>query len=108
MSGTVFRATRALAMQPTRMAFMQPTRMAFLRMQPTRVAFMRQTAWNMSPVPKNEHAAHGISHRLRQLKKMPAELIPLCNVALGAAVFSIIRKFMTDKTLRLKRQGRTP
>ena len=80
--------------------------------------------------------AHTISQRIRSLKKLPAELIPLCTssrdtdapssvppllesskklmcksvivvgVAVFAAVFSIVRKFYVDKTLRLKRQGK--
>ncbi|RMZ15014.1 hypothetical protein D0860_01872 [Hortaea werneckii] len=52
--------------------------------------------------------AHTISQRLRQLKRIPPELIPL-GVVLAAAVFaagySIVRKLFTDSTLRLYRQG---
>lgn len=52
--------------------------------------------------------AHTISQRLRQLKRIPPELIPL-GVVLAAAVFaagySMVRKLYTDSTLRLYRQG---
>ena len=40
-TATMFKATRALSMQPTRMLAMQPTRMA--AMQPTRMMAMRQS-----------------------------------------------------------------
>ncbi|TKA45060.1 hypothetical protein B0A54_03354 [Friedmanniomyces endolithicus] len=62
----------------------------------------------MMPMPKEEHAAHTISQRLRSLKKIPPELIPI-GVVLFAAVFaafySLLRKFWVDKTLRLHRTG---
>lgn len=65
--------------------------------------------------------AHTITQRIRQLKRMPPELIPLFVVilyvsdevelgqelmmilrfAVGAAVFALGRKLVTDKTLRL-------
>ncbi|KAF2190780.1 hypothetical protein K469DRAFT_721682 [Zopfia rhizophila CBS 207.26] len=70
--------------------------------------YMRQTPRMMRPVPKEDQSAHTISQRLRTLKKIPAELIPLgvvLAVAVGAAFFSMGRKLYTDKTLRLKRQG---
>ncbi|EME87203.1 uncharacterized protein MYCFIDRAFT_158466 [Pseudocercospora fijiensis CIRAD86] len=60
-------------------------------------------------VPKEEQSAHTISQRLRTLKKIPPELIPLGVVlaaALIAAGYSMTRKLMTDKTLRLSRQGK--
>ncbi|KAM0325442.1 hypothetical protein ACHAQA_007428 [Verticillium albo-atrum] len=51
---------------------------------------------------------HTISQRLRKLRKIPPELIPL-GVVVGFAVFaagySSIRHFMVDGTIRLKRQG---
>jgi hypothetical protein len=87
----MFRSTRVLAMQPTRMMY------------------MRQTQRMLRPVPKEEQSGHTISQRLRNLKKIPAELIPLgivLAVAIGAAIFSIGRKFYTDRTLRLKRTGK--
>ncbi|KKY22165.1 hypothetical protein UCRPC4_g03352 [Phaeomoniella chlamydospora] len=58
----------------------------------------------MAPVPKEEHSAHTISQRLRTLKKMPPELIPLFVVvafAVFAACFAMARKLTSDKTLRL-------
>ncbi|PSN63705.1 hypothetical protein BS50DRAFT_576327 [Corynespora cassiicola Philippines] len=94
----MFRSTRVLAMQPTRAAFMRQTPQAFFK----------QTGFRMTPVPKEEHGAHTISQRLRQLKKIPAELIPLgvvLAVAVGAAIFSLGNKLVKDKTLRLKRQA---
>lgn len=54
-------------------------------------------------------AAHTISQRLRTLKKIPPELIPLGVVlaaAIFAAVYSLGRKITHDKTLRLTRQGK--
>ncbi|KAF2089805.1 hypothetical protein K490DRAFT_62682 [Saccharata proteae CBS 121410] len=68
---------------------------------------LRATPRRMEPVPKEEHSAHTISQRIRTLKKIPPELIPLgavLLVAVGAAFFSIIRKLYVDKTLRLSRQ----
>ncbi|KAK7518534.1 uncharacterized protein IWZ02DRAFT_447864 [Phyllosticta citriasiana] len=62
-----------------------------------------------TPVPKEEQAAHTISQRLRTLKKIPPELIPLgivLAVAVGAAIFSVVRALFRDKTLRLQRSGR--
>ncbi|KAL8409406.1 hypothetical protein RB594_007728 [Gaeumannomyces avenae] len=63
----------------------------------------------MRPVPKEEQAAHTVSQRLRRLKKIPPELFPLGVVvgfALLAAGYSSLRHFMTDRTIRLKRQNR--
>ena len=63
----------------------------------------------MRPVPKEEQAAHTVSQRLRRLRKIPPELFPLGVVvgfALVAATYSSLRHFMTDKTIRLKRQNR--
>ncbi|KAL7773715.1 hypothetical protein CFE70_003682 [Pyrenophora teres f. teres 0-1] len=95
----MFKATRALSMQPTRMMAMQPTRFMAMRQSPQ--LFMRQTLQMRKPVP-----------RLRQLKNIPTEIWPLndlihiCSVAVGMAFFSIIRKLWVDKTLRLRRQGK--
>ncbi|KIW06316.1 hypothetical protein, variant [Verruconis gallopava] len=69
---------------------------------------MKPTTRMMRPVPKEEHSAHTISQRLRSLKKIPPELIPLGVVlgfAITIAIYSSIRKFYTDRTLRLSRQG---
>jgi hypothetical protein len=57
---------------------------------------------------KQQSPAHTISQRIRSLKKIPVELLPIglvLAVALGAAGYSILRKFWTDKTLRLSRSG---
>lgn len=63
----------------------------------------RRDVLNTNPMP-----AHTISQRIRTLKKIPPELIPLGVVlfaAIAAAGYSIVRKFYTDRTLRLYRQG---
>ena len=52
--------------------------------------------------------AHTISQRLRTLKRIPPELIPLGVVlaaALAAAGYSMGNSLFRDKTLRLSRQG---
>ncbi|KAF2658386.1 hypothetical protein K491DRAFT_652941 [Lophiostoma macrostomum CBS 122681] len=103
----MFKATKVLQMQPSRMLFMKQTAPLFMRQ--TAPLYMRQTSRMMKPAPKEEHGAHTISQRIRSLKKLPAELIPLfivVGVAIFAAIFSIGRKFYVDKTLRLKRQGK--
>ncbi|KAM0427313.1 hypothetical protein ACHAPT_007748 [Fusarium lateritium] len=67
----------------------------------------RQTPRMLRPVPEDQ-AGHTISQRLRKLKQIPPELYPLAVVvgfALGAATYSISRKFIVDKNLRLSRQG---
>ncbi|GAB1313282.1 hypothetical protein MFIFM68171_03492 [Madurella fahalii] len=69
----------------------------------------RPTARMMRPVPKEEQAAHTVSQRLRRLRQIPPELIPLgvvVSFALCAAVYSSGRHFVVDKTIRLKRQNR--
>lgn len=72
----------------------------------TRGLRMQATPRMMRPMPKEEHSAHTISQRIRTLKKIPPELIPLgivLGIAIGAACYSLIRKFYTDGTLRLYR-----
>ncbi|PUU74335.1 hypothetical protein B9Z19DRAFT_1000889, partial [Tuber borchii] len=54
-------------------------------------------------------AAHTISQRIRMLKKVPPELIPLgivIGAGVGMAVISMGRKLYTDKQLRLSRSPR--
>ncbi|OAA55941.1 NADH-ubiquinone reductase complex 1 MLRQ subunit [Niveomyces insectorum RCEF 264] len=78
-------------------------------MYATRALQMRPTLRMMRPVPKEEQAAHTVSQRLRRLRKIPAELLPLGVVvgfALFAAGYSSMRHFLVDKTIRLKRQNR--
>ncbi|KAH8178027.1 hypothetical protein LIA77_03109 [Sarocladium implicatum] len=76
----------------------------------TAMRMFRQTPRMMRPVPKEDQAGHTISQRLRKLKQIPPELIPL-GVVVGFAVFaagySSIRKFVVDKNLRLSRTGPT-
>ncbi|KAH3910221.1 hypothetical protein HBI56_078380 [Parastagonospora nodorum] len=103
----MFKATRVLAMQPTRMMMMRPTQQAFMRASPQLV--MRETLRLRSPVPKEEHGAHTVSQRIRQLKNIPTEIWPLIlvlGVAVVMAAVSLVRKLWVDKTLRLKRQGK--
>ncbi|THZ85265.1 hypothetical protein D6C84_03436 [Aureobasidium pullulans] len=85
---------------------------------------LKNTPKLREPVPKEEHSAHTISQRIRTLRKIPPELIPigtfclnhffhsetnnsqvssLRNVAIGFAGYSLIRKLFTDGTLRLYR-----
>ncbi|KAK2777716.1 hypothetical protein FQN52_002993 [Onygenales sp. PD_12] len=74
----------------------------------TRALRMQPSLRRMGPLPKETQSAHTVSQRLRTLKRTPPELIPLgvvLLVALGAAAYSSIHKFRTDKTLRLTRQG---
>ncbi|KAI9903311.1 hypothetical protein N3K66_002663 [Trichothecium roseum] len=68
----------------------------------------RPTARMMRPVPKEDQAGHTVSQRLRKLKQIPLELVPLAVVvgfAVFAAGYSSARKFVVDKNLRLSRQG---
>jgi hypothetical protein len=78
-------------------------------MRPTTALRMfRATPRMMNPVPKEDQAAHTISQRLRKIKRIPPELYPLGVVvtfALGFAIYSSARHFMTDSSIRLKRQG---
>ncbi|RMY97375.1 hypothetical protein D0864_04809 [Hortaea werneckii] len=100
MQSTRFLAANMLRAQPSRMTPM-------LRTQQATRGF-RTVGRQMRPMPKEDQSAHTISQRLRQLKRIPPELIPL-GVVLAAAVFaagySIVRKLFTDSTLRLYRQG---
>ncbi|OJJ80584.1 uncharacterized protein ASPGLDRAFT_38948 [Aspergillus glaucus CBS 516.65] len=77
-------------------------------MYATRIMRLQATRPYFSPAPKENHSAHTISQRLRNLKKIPPELIPLgvvLAVALGAAGYSLTNKLLTDKTLRLYRNS---
>ncbi|AEO61629.1 hypothetical protein MYCTH_2311968 [Thermothelomyces thermophilus ATCC 42464] len=69
----------------------------------------RPTVRMMRPIPKEEQSAHTVSQRLRRLKRIPPELLPLGVVvafAVTAAVYSSFRHLATDKNIRLKRQNR--
>ncbi|CAK7244767.1 MAG: hypothetical protein STHCBS139747_006313 [Sporothrix thermara] len=89
---------------------MYATSRALQAFQPTlRTMAFRPTLRMMRPVPKEEQAAHTVTQRLRRLRKIPAELLPLGVVvgfALFAAGYSIVRHFAVDGTIRLKRQNR--
>ncbi|KAI1649585.1 hypothetical protein F4815DRAFT_442486 [Daldinia loculata] len=78
-------------------------------MYATRAMRMMPTRRMMFPIPKEEQSAHTVSQRLRKLRQIPAELIPLGVVvgfAVFAATYSSLRKFTVDKNLRLNRQNR--
>ncbi|TQS36691.1 hypothetical protein Golomagni_02851 [Golovinomyces magnicellulatus] len=68
------------------------------------------TPTNRMMVVQREHqSAPFITHRLRQLRKIPPELIPLgvvVGIAVGFAGYSLAKKFWVDKTMRLSRQNR--
>ncbi|CZS98615.1 uncharacterized protein RAG0_07270 [Rhynchosporium agropyri] len=69
----------------------------------------RPTRRMMAGQPSEEHRAHTITQRLRTLRKIPPELIPLgivVGVAVGFAGYSIVRKLFVDKQMRLSRQNR--
>ncbi|KKA27679.1 hypothetical protein TD95_002765 [Thielaviopsis punctulata] len=69
---------------------------------------MRQTPRLMRAAPVEDQAGHGVSQRLRKLKNVPPELFPLGVVvgfAVCAAGYSLGRHLLTDKTIRLSRQG---
>ncbi|KAJ4335471.1 hypothetical protein N0V87_006129 [Didymella glomerata] len=103
----MFKATRAMAMRPSAMMMMRQTPRMSMRASPQ--LFVRQTLQMRSPVPKEDHGAHTVSQRLRQLKNIPTEIWPLIivlGVAVVMAFFSLGRKLWVDKTLRLKRQGK--
>ncbi|KIN02508.1 hypothetical protein OIDMADRAFT_18355 [Oidiodendron maius Zn] len=75
----------------------------------TAVRMFQPTRRMMFPVPKEDQSAHTISQRLRTLKRIPPELIPLgfvVAVAVGAAVYSMGNKLVSDKQMRLTRQNR--
>ncbi|KAA8644189.1 hypothetical protein EYZ11_004678 [Aspergillus tanneri] len=77
-------------------------------MYPTRMLRMQASRPFAFPTPKENQSAHTISQRLRTLKKVPPELIPLglvLGVAVGAAIYSSAHKLMSDKTLRLSRNS---
>ncbi|ETI19623.1 hypothetical protein G647_09457 [Cladophialophora carrionii CBS 160.54] len=100
-----------------------------LRLQPLRSAAFKQAAFRQSAQKQTARpfhnsrtlfrskastntrfpcTAHTITQRIRQLKKVPPELLPLGVViafALFAAVFAMGRKLWTDKTLRLQRSA---
>ena len=58
----MFKATRALSMQPTRMMAMQPTRMMAMRQSPQ--LFMRQTMALRKPVPVSPLASLELGQQL--------------------------------------------
>ncbi|KAH8796594.1 hypothetical protein V8E51_005898 [Hyaloscypha variabilis] len=78
-------------------------------MQPSIALRMFQPTKRMMAVPKEEQSAHTISQRLRTLKRIPPELIPLgivVGIAVGFAGYSMARKLVVDKQIRLSRQNR--
>jgi len=94
-------------MHPSTILRMQPTRA--MRMFPTVQRSMAPTSRRMKAVHEEDQSAHTISQRLRKLRRIPPELIPLgavVLVAVGFAVYSLGKKFVVDKTMRLTRQGK--
>ncbi|EZF16375.1 hypothetical protein H112_05809 [Trichophyton rubrum D6] len=74
----------------------------------TRALGFRSARPLFEPIPEQQ-SAHTISQRLRTLKKIPPELIPLgvvLSVAICAAIYSSGKKLFEDKTLRLSRSKR--
>ncbi|KJX94798.1 hypothetical protein TI39_contig4159g00026 [Zymoseptoria brevis] len=106
MQSTRFLAVNALRAQSASTSMLRSRAVPMLRMQPVRG--FKSTPKRLA-MPKEEQSAHTISQRIRTLKKIPPELIPIGIVlaaAIGAAVYSLGRKLVTDKTLRLTRQGK--
>ncbi|EXJ82635.1 hypothetical protein A1O3_06448 [Capronia epimyces CBS 606.96] len=103
-------------MNPTRLLRLQPLRAAALRQPAFRQSASRQTrpfhnSRVMFRAKANEQSAHTITQRIRSLKKVPPELLPLGVVilfALFAAGFAMTRKLLTDKTLRLHKNPPKP
>ncbi|ETN43197.1 uncharacterized protein HMPREF1541_02356 [Cyphellophora europaea CBS 101466] len=97
---------RILRLQPLRQAataFKQPVRQPLLRLQ-ARPFHQTRTVLRSK---EEDHSAHTITQRLRNLKRIPPELLPLGVViafAVFAAAFALARKLFTDKTLRLTPQ----
>ncbi|RMZ88963.1 hypothetical protein DV736_g3801, partial [Chaetothyriales sp. CBS 134916] len=92
------------ALQPLRQAaFRNP---AVARQSILRQTRAFQTSKTLLRAKEEEHSAHTVTQRLRSLKKIPPELLPLGVVilfALAAATFALGKKLVTDKTLRLER-----
>ncbi|KAH8590289.1 hypothetical protein B0O99DRAFT_635168 [Bisporella sp. PMI_857] len=82
-------------------------------MQPTttmRLRMFQPTKRMMRAAPKEDQSAHTISQRLRTLKRIPPELIPLgvvVGIAVGFACYSLGRKLVVDKQMRLTRSNRS-
>ncbi|KIW58517.1 hypothetical protein PV05_03028 [Exophiala xenobiotica] len=101
---------RLMRLQPLRAAaFKQPAfRQPALRQTPLRQARPFHNSRAMFRTKEDDQSAHTITQRLRSLKRIPPELIPLGVVilfAVFAAVFAMTRKLMTDKTLRLHKSS---
>ncbi|KIX04038.1 uncharacterized protein Z518_07591 [Rhinocladiella mackenziei CBS 650.93] len=98
-------------MNTARLLRLQPLRAAAFRQPALRQSTLRQTRLfhNTRPMlrtKEDDQSAHTITQRLRNLKRIPPELLPLGVVilfALFAACFAMGKKLMTDKTLRLSK-----
>ncbi|KAI1612898.1 hypothetical protein EDD37DRAFT_648417 [Exophiala viscosa] len=98
-------------MNTARLLRLQPLRAAAFRQPAIRQAALRQNrpfhnTRTMLRSKEDDQSAHTITQRIRSLKKVPPELIPLGIVilfALFAAAFAMSKKLLTDKTLRLHR-----
>jgi hypothetical protein len=81
----------------------------YITMHPTATLMMFKPSKRLMAMPNEEQRAHTISQRLRTLKKIPPELLPLgvvVGIAVGFAVYSMGRKLVVDKQMRLSRQNR--
>ncbi|EXJ90831.1 hypothetical protein A1O1_03936 [Capronia coronata CBS 617.96] len=106
-------------MNPARLLRLQPLRAAALKQPALRQSALRQTRpfhnsrvmFRTKVAIDEGSSAHTITQRLRSLKKIPPELLPLgvvLLVALFAGAFAMARKLMTDKTLRLHKNPPKP
>ncbi|KPI40623.1 uncharacterized protein AB675_10565 [Cyphellophora attinorum] len=94
---------RIMRLQPLRQAFKPNS--AAIRQPLTKRSFHQSRS--MFRAKEEDHSAHTITQRLKSLKKIPPELLPLGDVisfALFAAAFAMGRKLIYDKTLRLSPQ----
>ncbi|KAK3706660.1 hypothetical protein LTR37_012669 [Vermiconidia calcicola] len=107
MQSTRFLASGMLRQQATS-SMLRNRAAPMLRMQPTRSLRLQATPKMRAAKEREDHAAHTISQRLRKLKRVPPELIPLgvvLGIAIAAAGYSLINTLFRDKTLRLTRSG---
>ncbi|KAI1084457.1 hypothetical protein F5B20DRAFT_593540 [Whalleya microplaca] len=96
------RKTRVVCSHPSRA--IEPSDPSLELPESTPTQCCTRAEWSLT-----KQTAHTVSQRLRKLRQIPAELIPLGVVvgfALFAAGYSSYRKFAVDKNLRLQRQNR--
>ncbi|KAK9237882.1 hypothetical protein V1525DRAFT_402754 [Lipomyces kononenkoae] len=106
------RPTIISAMRPSFSRAMQPTSVAAIRA--SMINNMRASAANnlrqslvVRATPQTK--AEPVTHKLKKLKNVPAELYPLFAVlaiGLGAAALAISRKFLYDPAVRVNRSSK--